>query len=242
MALKTPPQFTKLPELSVFFPAYNEEKVITNTIEKALKILPQVSKKYEILVVNDGSTDQTAVLVEKLIRKHPQLRMITHTPNKGYGEALKTGLYHQKYQWCAYNDADGQFDFSEIINFITTQRQTQADMVIGYYKQRQVHWTRKLNTWLWKHLIWLMFGLKVHDIDTGFKLWHRRVIDQIPRLESQRGAFIESEWLIKVQKQGLKIVEVPVTHYPRTTGKGTGANINVIIGSFLDLFRLWRKM
>ena len=88
----------------------------------------------------------------------------------------------------------------------------------------------------------ILFGLKVHDIDCGFKLISKKVVDSIPHLKSERGAFVSSELLIKAKKKGFKIIEVPVTHYPRTKGEGTGRNINVIIQSFKDLFNLWIKL
>ena len=88
----------------------------------------------------------------------------------------------------------------------------------------------------------MLFGLTVRDIDCGFKLISKKVLDKISKLESERGAFISSELLIKAKKAGFKIEEIPVTHYPRTKGEGTGRNIDVIIKSFTDLFRLWRKL
>ena len=101
---------------------------------------------------------------------------------------------------------------------------------------------RKLNSFLWQVIVFLLFGLKVKDIDCGFKLVSKKVIDSIPRLESERGAFISSEFLIKAQKSGFKIVEIGVNHYPRKQGEATGAKLNVIIRSFLDLFTLWTKL
>ncbi len=234
--------FTLLPTLSIFFPAYNEAAHIEEAITKALKIAPQVSEKFEILVIDDGSKDRTGDIVSKISKSHPQVKLITHNPNKGYGEALKTGFYNSKYDWVAFTDADGQFDINELPSFIAAQHQTQADLVIGYYRKRAVSWRRKLNTKIWQQLVWLMFGLNVRDIDCGFKLINRRVTDTLPRLESGRGAFISSEFLIKARKAGFKIVEIPVTHYPRVAGKGTGADLNVIINSFLDLFKLWWKL
>lgn len=233
---------SKLKELSVFFPAYNEESNIERTIETAFGALPDVAEKYEVLIVNDGSKDKTEQVVKKLIKKYPQLSLITHNPNKGYGEALKTGFYQTKYDWITFTDADGQFDFSEIDKFVDIQLQTDADLVIGYYKKRAVSFRRKLNTWLWQQIVYVLFGLNVRDIDCGFKLINRRVINGISKLESGRGAFISSELLIKAQKKKFKIVEIPVNHYPRLTGKGTGADLNVIIQSFIDLGKLWLKL
>ncbi len=229
-------------EISVFFPAYNLESQIKDTIENALKIIPKISDKYEIIVINDGSKDQTGKVISRLKSKYKNLIVITHRVNRGYGGALKSGFYNAKYQWIAFTDADGQFDISELPNLIKRQKETDADIVAGFYLQRAVSWQRKLNTWVWQLIVRMLFGLHVKDIDCGFKLIRKKVVDMIPKLESERGAFISSEFLIKAQKHGFKIVEIGVRHYPRTEGKGTGSDLNVIIKSFIDLFKLWQKL
>ena len=229
-------------ELSVFLPTYNEAESIKDVVLKTKKVLSGVATKWELIVVNDGSKDATADVVEKLTKFEPRIRLINHEENRGYGGALKTGFYNSRYKWIAFIDSDGQFDFSEITNFITKQKETGADLVIGYYKKRQVSAFKILTSKLWELAVHILFNLKVHDIDCGFKLISAGVFKKVSRLESERGAFISSELLIKAKKAGFKIAEVPVTHFPRTRGSGTGRNINVIIESFIDLLRLWKKL
>lgn len=233
----------KVKELSVFFPAYNEEKAIESTVTKATKILPKMAEKWEIIVVNDGSTDRTGEIVKELIKKEPRIKMITHTPNRGYGSTIKSGVYNSKYELIAFTDADGQFDFSEVTKFFETQRKTGADLVIGYYLKRKVPFYRILGSkLLWQPAVYLLFGLKVRDIDCGFKLIKKGVIDGIPRLEAERGPFISSELLIKAKKAGFKIAQVGVHHYPRKVGQATGASLKVILSGFTDLLRLRKKV
>ena len=230
-------------QLSVFFPCYNEEKNIENTVSKTIPILNKIAKKWEIILINDGSKDNTAKVLQKIKNQYPrQVKIITHNPNRGYGAALKSGLYNSKYQWIAFTDSDGQFDFSEIKKLIKKQQSTKADIIIGYYLSRQVSKTTIITSKIWELIVFILFGLKVTDIDCGFKLISKKVVDHIPKLEAERGAFISSEFLIKAKKTGFKIVEVGVHHYPRTEGKATGRNIKVIIKSFSDLFRLWFKI
>ncbi len=228
--------------ITVFFPTYNEEANIKNTVLKSVKVLEKNFKKWEIIVINDGSKDKTKEIAEQLRKEDSRIRVMSHEQNKGYGASLATGFYNSKYDWICFTDSDGQFDFSEISNFIKTQLETNADLVIGYYKKRQVSKLKIITSKMWEISVMILFGLKVHDIDCGFKLISKKVISQIPKLESERGAFVSSELLIKAKKAGFKIVEIPVTHYPRTQGKGTGRNLRVIVKSFVDLFRLWRKL
>lgn len=228
--------------ISVFFPTYNEEGNIKNTVIKAVKVLEKGFKKWEIIIVNDGSKDRTKEIADELGKKDLRIRVISHPENRGYGASLQSGFYNSKYNWIAFTDSDGQFDFSEIDIFIKKQAETNSDLVIGYYKKRQVSKFKIITSKMWEISVMILFGLSVKDIDCGFKLLKKDVIKKIPKLESERGAFISSEFLIKAKKAGFKIVEVAVTHYPRTQGKGTGRDLTVIIKSFVDLYRLWWKL
>jgi len=230
-------------ELSVFFPCYNEEKNIKNTVAKAVPVLNSIASKWEIILINDGSKDNTGQILKEIQKDYPkQIKIITHDPNRGYGAALKSGLYNAAYQWITFTDSDGQFDFSEISNLIQKQQKTKADIVIGYYLSRQVSKSTIITSKIWELIVFLLFGLKVTDIDCAFKLINKKVVQTIPKLEAERGAFISSELLIKAKKSGFKIVEVGVHHYPRTEGQATGRSLKVIFKSFSDLFRLWFKI
>jgi|WetSurSiteA1Bulk_404760.scaffolds.fasta_scaffold00204_6 glycosyltransferase involved in cell wall biosynthesis len=228
--------------ISVFFPAYNEEANIQGTVEKARDHLMEIAEIWEILVVNDGSKDKTKEIVESLHKKDPRIKLIDHKDNQGYGASLKSGLYNAQYPFIVFTDSDGQFDFSEVDNFIAKQKETGADMVIGYYLDRKVSKMTILSSKVWELCVYVLFRLKVQDIDCGFKLISKKVVDGILKLESQRGAFISSELLIKAKKKGFKMVEIGVHHYPRKAGQGTGRKLSVIIQSFIDLFKLWLKL
>lgn len=228
----------KLKELSLFFPAYNEEANIEETVEKAIPVLKKVAQKYEIIIINDGSKDKTEEVADKLAKKYSFIRVITHNPNRGYGGAFKSGIYNSKYEWICFTDADGQFDFSEITKFIEKQNETGADLVIGTYLKRAVGFMTIFTSKVWELLVFLAFGLKVTDIDCGFKLFRKKIVDTIPKLNAERGPFINSEFLIHSKNNGFKIVEVPVHHYPRKAGAATGRQLKVIWSGFKDLVKL----
>ena len=233
----------KVKELSVFLPAYNEEVALKETIEKADKILQKIAGEYEILIINDGSKDKTGEIADRLAKKNKLIRVIHHPQNRGYGAALKSGFYQAKYPWIVFTDADGQFDFKEITKFFAAQKKTEADLVIGYYLKRQVPLYRILGSkYLWELPVFLLFGLKIKDIDCGFKLIRKEVIEKIPKLESERGPFITTEFLVKAKKSGFKITDVGVHHYPRKAGQATGVSLKVIFSAYSDLIRLWRKV
>lgn len=237
------PASNKLPELSVFFLCYNEEANIEDTFNRALPIVKKITKKFEILIVNDGSKDNSASVLAKIKKKYPKIvRIITHPVNRGYGGAFKSGFYNSRYDWIAFTDGDGQFDFNDIKSLINKQLQTKADMVIGYYLGRKVPFIRIWGSQLWQLAVFLLFGLKVKDTDCGFKLVSKKVIDAIPKLEAERGPFISSEFLIKSKKAGFKIAEEGVHHYARLAGDATGAKLNVVVSGFKDLFKLWYKI
>ena len=227
--------------LSVFLPAFNEEKDIERTVLQVRDTLLKIADEWELTVVNDGSKDKTKKIVEDLVNRDPRIKIINHEFNRGYGASLRSGFYSAKYPWIAFMDSDGQFDFTEIMTFIEKQKETGADIVAGYYKKRKVSYLKIITSRIWELFVFTLFGLKTRDIDCGFKMVSKKVIEKIPKLESERGAFISSEFLIKAKKAGFKRVEIPVTHFP--AGRvGTGRKLNVIIQSFVDLIKLWKNL
>jgi glycosyltransferase involved in cell wall biosynthesis len=232
----------KLEALSLFFPAYNEEANLASTVEKAIPTLKKVAKKYELIIVNDGSRDKTGEIADELVKKYPFIRVVHNNPNRGYGGAFKSGIYNCRHEWIAFTDADGQFDFSEVSKLIDKQIETKADLVIGYYLKRAVGPMTILTSRLWEALVVLVFGLKVRDIDCGFKLFRKKVVETIPQLEAERGPFINSEFLIRAKKAGFKMVEIGVHHYPRAGGRATGRSLKVILSGFSDLLKLRSKL
>lgn len=226
--------------LSVFFPAYNEESNISSTVLSARKVLEAVAHQWEIIVVNDGSKDNTAGIVRKLGERDKRIKLINHQQNLGYGAALQSGFYTARYEWIVYTDSDGQFDFSEITRFF--EKKDSADLLIGHRLKRKDSFYRLFLARGWNLLVYLFFGLRLRDVDCGFKMVKKMVLEKIPHLESERGGMINAELAIKAKAGGFKIGQVGVTHYPRRAGRATGSQIRVIIKSFLDLARLWIKL
>ena len=235
-------------ELSVFFPAYNEEGNIREVVTKAKKVLEKVASKWEIIIVEDGSHDRTPEISDKLASEDKQslagfagkrIRVIHHSPNRGYGGTLKTGFEAARYEWVAFTDSDGQFDFSEIENFIA--KKDEADLILGYRKKRADSFARVLFTFGWATLARGLLGLKAKDYSCGFKMIKKEVYQAILPLVGEEKV-TQIEMLVKARRRGYKFTEVGVNHYPRHSGKPTGANLKVVAKSVIDMFKLWGKM
>jgi Glycosyltransferases involved in cell wall biogenesis len=165
---------SKLPSLSIFFPAYNEEGNITTTIIDARNAAKKVASKYEIIVVDDGSTDRTAEVVLELQKYDPSIRLISHHQNRGYGAAVKTGLKACKMDWIFFTDSDGQFRYDELPNFVS--KKGKGDLIIGYRRKRMDPFHRIFVSpgFYSKYGTFLLFGLRVKDVDCAYKLFKKR--------------------------------------------------------------------
>ena len=227
----------KLTSLSAFFPAYNEEGNVEHMVRSLIAVLAQVTENYEIIIVNDGSKDGTGEIADRLSKADPKVRVVHHENNLGYGAAIRTGIKACGKEYLFFTDGDGQFDVSQLVRLIPLL--SSYDGVIGFRTNRQDDWGRKLNAWAWGRLVRLMFGLKVKDINCAFKLFRRKVFDQI-QLESS-GAMISTEMLVRIKEKGFKLQEIGVLHSPRLAGKQTGANLRVILRAFRELYRFYKK-
>jgi dolichol-phosphate mannosyltransferase len=225
--------------LSVFFPCYNEETNIKNTVLRAKKVLAKVAKVWEIIIVDDGSTDKTGKYADELSRADARISVIHHRPNRGYGGALKSGFDRAKYEWIVFTDADGQFDFREIEKFIA--KKDEADLILGYRQNRADSLARKVFTSGWSFLARVLLGLKVRDYSCGFKMIKKNAYQKVLPLVGEEKV-TQIEMLVKARKKGLRFAEVGVAHYPRASGKPTGASLKVVARSLIDLVKLWRKL
>lgn len=226
----------KIAELSIFFPFWNEEKNIENVVLDAIPIAEKVAQKWEIIMVDDGSADNTAQICEQMASKNEKLRFISHKPNRGYGAALKEGLENAKFKTIVFTDGDGQFNFAEVTKFI--EKIDSCDMVIGYRKKRRDNLVRHVLMTMLKVWDFIFFRFYFKDIDCGFKMFKKEALIKIYPLRSE-GAMITTEILAKAKRKKLKIKEVEVNHYPRKFGDQSGANLPVILRAVLESFILW---
>jgi glycosyltransferase involved in cell wall biosynthesis len=222
--------------LSVFFPAYNDSGTIASLVITAIQSAAKLTPNHEVIVVNDGSSDGTAQILEELARIYPQFRIVTHEENRGYGGALRSGFATASKEIVFYTDGDAQYDPSEMEALWRAMR-TDVDLVNGYKISRSDPWHRILIGRVYHHTVKFMFGLRVRDVDCDFRMMRRTIFDRV-RLEKNSGV-ICLEMMKKIQDSGFRIVEVPVHHYHRAYGKSQFFNFPRIYRTGLDVLKLW---
>lgn len=220
--------------ISIVLPAHNEEANIATAVGKAQTVAQRLFTDYEIVVVDDGSADQTAALVRAAAAEDPHVRLLQHETNRGYGEALRTGFEAAKLDYVFFTDADNQFDLDELERFVPFVGS--VDVICGYRVARQDPFMRRFLAKGWNVLVRALFYVPVRDIDCAFKLIRRSVFERVD-LESI-GAMVNTELMVKIARSGASVVEVGVTHLPRTAGKPSGASPRVIARAFRELWRM----
>ena len=230
--------------ITVSMPAYNDAENIEPMVEDVIQVLDGLVDEYEVIVVDDGSRDGTAERVKSLAQRYPQVRLVQHEVNQGYGAGVFSGLVNASKELVFFTDSDRQFDLREIKKLLDLI--DQADLVVGYRSPRRDPFMRRLNGKGWSFLVTLLFGYTARDIDCAFKLMRRTVITTIQEDVKSRGATMSAEFLVRAKRAGFSIREVALHgHRPRVAGSQTGANVNVILRAFKELihFRvaLWRE-
>ena len=228
----------KLSSITTVLPAFNEAENIKATLDKVAAFLPTVSDDWEIIVVNDGSVDNTEWIVKGMGKVDPRIKCYNHAMNRGYGAALQTGIFEAQKEHVFFMDSDGQFNIEELPLLI--EHIGQYDIVAGYRAKRQDPWHRRFNAWGWNRLVRLVLGVHIVDIDCAFKLFRRSVFDKV--LIRSLGAMVNTEMLAQARRFDLRIKELPVTHYARMHGNPTGAKFRVIFKAFRELFKRWWKL
>jgi len=226
-----------IPELSAVMPAYNEEEILPLALDEAVEALAELCERWELIVVDDGSTDATPRILAEQHERDPRVVVVTQRPNQGYTKALIRGFTAARYEAVFYTDADAQFDLRELAHLYP--HLAEAEMVTGYRMGRQDPWVRLLTSAVYNRLQGLVLGIGVRDVNCAFKLFRRSFFDRV-KLASD-GFLIDAELYTRARRAGLKWVQVGVTHRPRERGSST-VRVGTITETLHELWRLRRSL
>jgi glycosyltransferase involved in cell wall biosynthesis len=229
----------RLDSVSVFFPAYNDAATIPSMVIASLLTLPKMTEDYEVIVVNDGSSDHTGEMLQELERMYPRVRIINHIANKGYGGALRSGFKAATKTWIFYTDGDAQYDPRELSRLVEAVTDD-TDVVNGYKIARSDPLHRILIGKLYHHIVRILFGFKLRDVDCDYRLLRREIFDHV-ELTSTSGT-ICLEMVKKLQDLGYRFKEVPVHHFHRAHGKSQFFNFGRLARTGLQLAALWWEL
>jgi glycosyltransferase involved in cell wall biosynthesis len=220
--------------VSIVLPCYNEAPNVADAVRAATGAAEAHAADFEVIVVDDGSTDGTAQIAARLADADRRVRLVVHPSNRGYGGAVRSGLRAARMPWVLLTDADLQFDLRELEAFVPLAKD--ADLIAGWRIARQDPPHRRLNAAAWNWLMHKRFNVPVRDIDCAFKLVRRDLLEEIPLTSS--GAMISTELLVRAVAAGAIVQEVGVHHLPRAAGEQSGASPRVVIKAFRELTRV----
>ncbi|HEY7474672.1 MAG TPA: glycosyltransferase family 2 protein [Vicinamibacterales bacterium] len=233
------PPARRPPGLSIFFPAYNDSATIASMVIAACQAAQRLTPDYEVIIVNDGSADRTPEIADELARAYPEVRVVHHLRNRGYGGALRSGFASARKELIFYTDGDAQYDPSELEALWPCMTES-IDLVNGYKITRSDPLHRVILGRIYHHAVSLLFGLRVRDVDCDFRLVRKSVFGKI-ELHRDSGV-ICLEMLKKIQDADCNIVEVPVHHYHRAYGRSQFFNFSRLARTAVDVARLWVEL
>jgi glycosyltransferase involved in cell wall biosynthesis len=235
-----------LPTLSIFFPMYNEEENIRPAINTAreeceLLLANAQIRDYELIVVDDASSDATGKIADELSEADPRVRVVHHPRNRKLGGAIKTGFASATGDLVLYSDADLPFDMAEVAKALRIQRLYDADIVSAYRMDRTGEgYLRALYTWLYNNMLHVLFGVRIRDVNFSFKLCRRAMFEHVV-LKSE-GSFIDAELIIRASRMGFRITQFGADYFPRIRGTSTLASPAVIMKIVKDMLTLRREL
>jgi glycosyltransferase involved in cell wall biosynthesis len=229
-----------LRSLSIFFPCYNDGGTIGSLVIAALETAEKVAEDYEVIVVDDGSTDMSRLVLNDLAEHHSQhVRLVFHEHNRGYGGALRSGFAAASKEWVFYTDGDAQYDPRELERLVEKVR-PDVDIVQGYKIKRHDPLHRIIIGRVYHWAMKILFNLKIRDVDCDFRLIRKSALDKIQL--TQDSGVICLELVRKLQASGARFEEVGVSHYFRTYGKSQFFNFKRIFAVGVGVMRLWWKL
>lgn len=223
------------PTISLFFPVYNDDQAVEALTEKAVRILAEISRDHEIVIVDDGSSDGTGDIADRLAARHPTVRVIHHPINRGYGHAIRTGFLEVgRMDWIVFTDGDNQYDIAELRHFLPLL--PHYDAIVGFRYQKTYGWFRKFLSFTLNRIVRTTFGIRIRDITCGFKMVRRSVMEGVNLTST--GPFGGGEVAVRALLRGCPVGEVGISMYPRDFGRSSIISVRNILRTLADIHRL----
>lgn len=228
----------KKPDVSLFFPVYRDERTVRLVAEKALDVLRDVADHYEVVIVDDGSPDRAGEIADQLAREYPEVRVVHHPKNLGYGAAVLSGLSNCRYEWICLTDGDDEYDVNDLRKLIVLR--DFYDLIITFRYVKIYSGDRQFISWVYNKTLRALFRTHYRDISTGLRLVRKSLANEI-HCEST-SPFIGAELTIKAMLRGYRIGEVGIQTFPRAFGKGASTSPKNIVATMVDMARVHRKI
>jgi glycosyltransferase involved in cell wall biosynthesis len=229
---------TAKPNVSVFFPVYNDERTVERVTEKAIAVLKEIAENYEVIIVDDGSPDRSGQIADELAAKHPFVSVVHHPKNLGYGAAVKSGLARARYEWICFTDGDDEYDLFDLRKMIALR--DFYDLLITFRYVKIYSGDRQLISFVYNAVLRRLFRTNYRDISSGLRLVRKSLVDQID-CESN-SPFIGAELTIKTMLKGYRVGEMGIQTFPREFGKGASTSVPNIIATIRDMARTYRTI
>lgn len=227
-----------LPDVSLCFPVYKDESTVQRVTEKALDVLSELARDYEVVIVDDGSPDRSGAIADELAATHDRVRVIHHPANLGYGEAVKTALREARYEWICLTDGDDEYDVRDLAKLLPLR--DFYDLVITFRYVKLYGGIRIFISWVYNLLIRRLFRMSYRDVSTGLRLLRRSLVDELV-IESS-SPFIGAEITIKATLRGFRVGEVGIQTFPRTFGGSTSTTPANIVATIVEMVRTYRSI
>ena len=226
------------PEITIFFPVYNDENTIANMTEKCINVLKDVASNYEVIIINDGSPDNSGAVADEMAKQFEHVRVIHHPHNKGYGAAIKSGLENAQYEWVCFTDGDDEYDIEDLRKMIRLK--DYYDLIITFRYVKLYSTMRVFISGMYNKIFRLVFRTNYRDISTGLRLMRKSVYNDLTIISDS--PFIGAEITLRTMLKGFRVGEMGIQTFPREFGKGASVSPKNIIRTIKDMRKVYQNI
>jgi glycosyltransferase involved in cell wall biosynthesis len=226
------------PDISFFFPVYKDERTVRLVTEKAIKLFEEIANQYEVVIVDDASPDNAGEIADQLAREYPQVKVVHHEVNRGYGAALKSGIANTKYDWVCMVDGDNEYDILDLKRMLALRQH--YGLIIGFRYKKLYSTKRIFISHIYNAVLRSLFDTRFRDISTGIRVFRRSILSHIDL--NANSPFIGAELAIKTMLSGTPVGEVGIQTFPREFGSGSAISMKNIMLTIRDMLRMRKEI